>query len=141
MISLVIMVEYDDMKHLVRDGSKNWKYAEGLPEETLLSIYRHMHQQDNNCGSQNPHSTRKRANGSHYSLAKIRHRNPHQQVSRINSTSAATQTLKLKGHPRDTQRKTPRNGNAAGLGGRFSHMTGAMSFLFLEVGIVIGERL
>jgi len=122
MISLVIMGEYDDMKHLVRDGSKKLKDAEGLPDETLLSINRHRHQQDNNFGSQNPHSTRKRANGSHYSPAKARHRNPQQQVSTINSPSSASQTPKLKGHPRDTQRRTPRNGNAAGSGGRFSHV-------------------
>ena len=74
MISLVIMGEYDDMKHLVRDGSKKSKYAEGLPDETLLSINRHRHQQDNNFGSQNPHSTSKRANVSHYSLAKACHK-------------------------------------------------------------------
>ena len=122
MISLVIMVEYDDMNHLVRDGSKKWKYAEGLPDETLLSIHRHMHQQDNNCGLQNPHSTSKRANVSYYSPAKARHRNPQQQVITINSPSADTQTLKLKGRPQDIQKQTPRNGNSSGLGGRFSYV-------------------
>ena len=142
MISLVIMGEYDDMKHLVRDGSKQLKCAEGLPDETLLWINRHMHQQDNNFGSQNPHSTSKRANVSHYSPAKARHRKPQQQVSTINSPSAATQTLKLKGHPRDIQKQTPRNGNSSGLGGRFSHVHHRCNeFPIFVGGIVIGERI
>lgn len=40
MVSLVIMGEYDDMKHLVRDGSKKLRDAEGLPDEALLAINR-----------------------------------------------------------------------------------------------------
>ena len=104
MISLISMGEYNDMKHIVRYGSKKSKYAEGLPDETLLSINRHRHQHDNNFRSQNPHSTSKRANVSHYYPAKAHHRKPQQQVSTINSPSAATQTLKLKGHPRDIQK-------------------------------------
>ena len=82
----------------------------------------HRHQQDNNFGSQNPHSTSKRANVSHYSPAKARHRKLQQQVGTDNSPSAATQTLKLKDRPPDIQKRTPGNGNAAGLGGRFSHV-------------------
>ena len=88
----------------------------------ILSINRHGHQQDNNFVSQNPHSTRKRANCSHYYLAKARPINPQQQISTINSPSAATQTLKCKGRSWDTQRRTPRNGNSAGSGGGFLHV-------------------
>jgi hypothetical protein len=40
MVSLVIVGEYDDMKYLVRDGSKKLREAEGLPDEHLLSINR-----------------------------------------------------------------------------------------------------
>ena len=38
MMSLVIMGEYDDMKFLVRDGSKKLREASELPDESLLSI-------------------------------------------------------------------------------------------------------
>jgi hypothetical protein len=40
MVSLVIIGAYDDMKHLVRDGSKKLREAEGLPDETLLAVNR-----------------------------------------------------------------------------------------------------
>lgn len=40
MVSLVIIGEYDDMKHLVRDGSKKLREADGLPDEALLAVNR-----------------------------------------------------------------------------------------------------
>ena len=40
MVSLVILGAYDDMKQLVRDGSKKLREAEGLPDDTLLAINR-----------------------------------------------------------------------------------------------------
>jgi hypothetical protein len=40
MVSLVIIGAYDDMKHLVRDGSKKLREADGLPDETLLAVNR-----------------------------------------------------------------------------------------------------
>lgn len=40
MVSLVIIGEYDDMKQLVRDGSKKLREADGLPDEALLAINR-----------------------------------------------------------------------------------------------------
>jgi len=40
MLSLVIMGEYDDMKYLVRDGSKKLREASELPDESLFSINR-----------------------------------------------------------------------------------------------------
>lgn len=40
MVSLVIIGAYDDMKHLVRDGSKKLREAEGLPDDTLLAVNR-----------------------------------------------------------------------------------------------------
>lgn len=38
LVSLYVVGEYDDMKHLVRDGSKKLRDAAELPEEYLLSI-------------------------------------------------------------------------------------------------------
>jgi len=38
MVSLVIVGEYDDMKQLVRDGSKKLRDAVGLPDEHLTSV-------------------------------------------------------------------------------------------------------
>lgn len=40
MMSLVIMGEYDDMKYLVRDGSKKLREASELPDDSLLAINR-----------------------------------------------------------------------------------------------------
>jgi hypothetical protein len=40
MVSLVIVGEYDDMKHLVRDGAKKLRDASELPDEALFSINR-----------------------------------------------------------------------------------------------------
>jgi len=40
MVSLVIVGEYDDMKQLVRDGSKKLREADGLPDDALLAINR-----------------------------------------------------------------------------------------------------
>lgn len=40
MVSLVIIGAYDDMKHLVRDGAKKLREADGLPDETLLAVNR-----------------------------------------------------------------------------------------------------
>lgn len=39
-VSLVIIGAYDDMKHLVRDGSKKLREADGLPDDTLLAVNR-----------------------------------------------------------------------------------------------------
>lgn len=38
MVSLIIVGEYDDMKQLVRDGSKKLRDAAGLPDEHLTSV-------------------------------------------------------------------------------------------------------
>lgn len=40
MVSLVIVGEYDDMKHLVRDGSKKLREASELPDEALVTLNR-----------------------------------------------------------------------------------------------------
>jgi hypothetical protein len=40
MMSLVIMGEYDEMRHLVRDGSKKLRDASELPDDSLLSVNR-----------------------------------------------------------------------------------------------------
>ena len=39
-MSLVIMGEYDDMKYLVRDGSKKLREATELPDDSLLAANR-----------------------------------------------------------------------------------------------------
>jgi hypothetical protein len=38
MVSLVVMGEYDDVKHLVRDGSKKLRETSELPDDSLLSV-------------------------------------------------------------------------------------------------------
>jgi len=38
MLSLVVMGEYDDMKYLVRDGSKKLRDASELPEDSLVAV-------------------------------------------------------------------------------------------------------
>ena len=38
MVSLVVMGEYDDMKYLVRDGSKKLRDASELPDDSLLAV-------------------------------------------------------------------------------------------------------
>lgn len=43
MMSLVIMGEYDDMKYLVRDGSKKLREASELPDDSILGINRSRH--------------------------------------------------------------------------------------------------
>ena len=95
------MGEYDDIKHLVRDGSKKLKDAEGLPDESLLAINRPrcssdgsrqqqggpFYIQDGHQHSQNPSSSR----------SKYQQRSS-SRSSRLNSSVPP----KLKSHPRDT---------------------------------------
>ena len=40
LVSLVVIGEYDDMKYLVRDGSRKLREADGLPDEALLQVNR-----------------------------------------------------------------------------------------------------
>lgn len=99
MVSLIIVGEYDEMKQLVRDGSKKLRDANGLPDDTLLAVNRPR-------GAVSPmlSPSRKRlspfAVGSHHSV----NSNPLSPSSKarhlINSVPP-----KLKGHPRDPSRR------------------------------------
>lgn len=40
LVSLVVIGEYDDMKYLVRDGSRKLREADGLPDDALYAINR-----------------------------------------------------------------------------------------------------
>jgi hypothetical protein len=40
LVSLVVIGEYDDMKYLVRDGSRKLREADGLPDDALYSVNR-----------------------------------------------------------------------------------------------------
>jgi len=102
MVSLVIVGEYDDMKHLVRDGSKKLRDASELPDEALYSVNK-------------PRATSQRSslNGSSSSNAKMRVspslvnsqraaalRSPDKiQVAALNQSAPP----KLKSHPRDNR--------------------------------------
>eukprot|EP00586_Coscinodiscus_wailesii_P014738 CAMPEP_0172495164 /NCGR_PEP_ID=MMETSP1066-20121228/64187_1 /TAXON_ID=671091 /ORGANISM="Coscinodiscus wailesii, Strain CCMP2513" /LENGTH=282 /DNA_ID=CAMNT_0013266655 /DNA_START=236 /DNA_END=1084 /DNA_ORIENTATION=+ len=115
-ISLFIMGEYDDMIHLVRDGSKKLKSAEGLPDEILLALNRErcLVSGDRTGPIASPSSSRRRDDTTesrtaattttpdihHYSLAAAKKKLP----------ARSTRPPKLKCHPRDT---TPKNGMMA----------------------------
>mmetsp|Transcript_29668 Transcript_29668/g.43788 ORF Transcript_29668/g.43788 Transcript_29668/m.43788 type:complete len:564 (+) Transcript_29668:176-1867(+) len=108
MVSLVIMGEYDEMKQLVRDGSKKLREAENLPDEALLAINRprggisgSRSESNLNCPPISPN--RKRVSphlmptGQPYNPAKnSRHKVPPSSASVSSNTPP-----KLKGHPRD----------------------------------------
>lgn len=104
MIALFIMGEYDDIKYLVRDGSKKLKDADGLPDESLLAINRPRASND---------SSRQQQGGPFYiqdgqpilrnSITPSSSRSKYQsrsssRTSRMNNSVPP----KLKGHPRDT---------------------------------------
>jgi hypothetical protein len=58
MVSLVVMGEYDDVKHLVRDGSKKLRETSELPDDSLLSV-------NNTRNDMNLRSPRKRVSPNH----------------------------------------------------------------------------
>mmetsp|Transcript_8928 Transcript_8928/g.16248 ORF Transcript_8928/g.16248 Transcript_8928/m.16248 type:complete len:564 (-) Transcript_8928:184-1875(-) len=120
MVSLVIVGEYDDMKHLVRDGSKKLRDAEGMPDEALLSINRpRMHSRQISRSGSGGGSGRFNINtdyGSPTTSPSGRKRQPNANYSGHNQApySPVTSTRnkmsssvpnsappKLKGHPRD----------------------------------------
>jgi hypothetical protein len=95
MQSLVIMGEYDDMKYLVRDGSKKLRDATELPDDSLLAINRPRDDMVSEVssprkrGSPN-YSTNQRIGGLH---------TPNK--SRPLSVFSPTAPPKIKSHPRD----------------------------------------
>jgi hypothetical protein len=121
MVSLVIVGEYDDMKHLVRDGSKKLRDAEGMPDETLLSINRqrmhsrHISRSESGGGSgrfnintdygspaTSPSGRKRQPNNGHYSG---HNQAPYSPVTstrnKMSSSVPNSAPPKLKGHPRD----------------------------------------
>lgn len=101
MVSLVIMGEYDDMKYLVRDGSKKLRDARKLPDDALLAINRNRAsvEANKNQDSMSAQPSPRKRGSPHYS----------QRVSPL-QTNGSSRNLppqggpappKLKGHPRD----------------------------------------
>ena len=118
MVSLVIMGEYDEMRYLVRDGSKKLRDATGLPDEALLSMNRLRSMSAPSLRS--PMSpSRKRVSPhvggggtGHYSFSSHA-KSPSPTKPRLPSSAPP----KLKGNPRD--RPTSRKfGDNSGRGGR-----------------------
>ena len=100
MVSLVIMGEYDDMKYLVRDGSKKLRDARKMPDDALLAINRNRAAvQANNQDSISAQQSPRKRGSPHYS----------QRVSPLQSNGSSRNLPpqggpappKLKGHPRD----------------------------------------
>jgi hypothetical protein len=127
MVSLVIVGEYDDMKQLVRDGSRKLREAEGLPDEVLLSTNRpRIVQRSKSSSTSRPelspsssHSPRRRTGIATTSLTGS------QRIATTNTLSPSSSERntggsvlpqsappKLKSHPRDTRsgRKEERTG-------------------------------
>lgn len=103
MQSLVIMGEYDDMKYLVRDGSKKLREATELPDDSLLAINRAR--EDMMMTEKLPSSPRKRGSsygGSHRSSSSSNGgmHTPKRQ-SGYGGGNSSSAPPKLKGHPRD----------------------------------------
>jgi hypothetical protein len=92
MMSLVIMGEYDDMKYLVRDGSKKLREATELPDDSLLAINRARDEMMKE-GS----SPRKRGSSHHQRNSGMQTPNK----SRPASGFSPSVPPKLKSHPRD----------------------------------------
>jgi len=91
MVSLVIVGAYDDMKHLVRDGSKKLREADGLPDDTLLQVNRvRANQQGHALVS--PSKQRVPPTGSQRSM---------QQQERSRPGPTQSVPPKLKSNPRD----------------------------------------
>lgn len=120
-VSLVIVGEYDDIKQLVRDGSRKLREAEGLPDEVLLSTNRPRIVQRSKSASSRPelststsHSPRRRTAIPSGLVGSQRISASAVSPSSTERSSMMTQSVppKLKSHPRDTRsgRKEERTG-------------------------------
>lgn len=92
MVSLVIVGAYDDMKHLVRDGSKKLRDADGLDDDALFSINRAR--AHNGHGMMSPDGKSRMP--------------PSQRSSRGGSGIPQSVPPKLKSNPRDSRSKVRR---------------------------------
>lgn len=101
MMSLVVVGEYDDMKHLVRDGSKRLRDAVGLPDEHLTLVNQPRSPEHKEAAASV--SPRKRVSPSLVSSQRIA---VLQSPEKIQATALATPQAappKLKSNPRDTR--------------------------------------
>ena len=95
MQSIVVMGEYDDMKFLVRDGSKKLREASELADDSLLNINRGRDENSNNNIMAKVSSPRKRG-----SISSQRNSGMH-TPNKSRQFSPSGVPPKLKGHPRD----------------------------------------
>jgi hypothetical protein len=94
MTSLVVMGEYDDMKYLVRDGSKKLREASELPDDSLLAINRGRDDMTKETSS-----PRKRGSPNYGSSSQRGPGTPNK--TRPSSVFSPNALPKLKSHPRD----------------------------------------
>jgi hypothetical protein len=116
MQSLVIMGEYDDMKYLVRDGSKKLREATELSDDTLLNINRVR--EDMMVTEKLPSSPRKRGSSGH-ARSSSTSGTPKRQSGyggESSSTSGNSQPPKLKSHPRDRLSSSRNKDDKMGIG-------------------------
>lgn len=100
MVSLVIMGEYDEMRYLVRDGSKKLREASKLPDDALLAINRPRGLSSPASSFRSPLSpSRKRVSPAHSST--------------FSPTKPRSAPPKLKSHPRDRPSSRRLNDNGS----------------------------
>jgi len=102
MLSLVIFGEYDELKHLVRDGPKKLREATGLPDDNLLAVNRQR--------THGPARTPMISSPSRKRVSPFALGSPHSTGHPKSPTSKQrhlTQSAppKLKSHPRDPSRR------------------------------------
>lgn len=117
MVSLIIVGEYDEMKQLVRDGSKKLRDATGLPDDSLLSSNRprgivspvlspsRKRVSPYAFASNSPHSVQGGGGGS---ISGHAHHHVLQSPTSNKARHVTTNVVvppKLKGHPRDPSRR------------------------------------
>jgi hypothetical protein len=96
LVSLVVIGEYDDMKYLVRDGSRKLREADGLPDEALLQVNRPR------VSSRRPPPTPTATVVSSASSSRRRRSEATNATTSTKSPSSPQPLPKLKSNPRDT---------------------------------------
>jgi len=135
MISLVVVGEYDDMKYLVRDGSKKLKEAQGLPDEALLNLNRPRSSGSSSRrrggDSSGHHSSKSQHRGNSgappmtpTTPTRDRKRSQQHHPTGVEHVQHSTTPPKLNRHPRD--RPTRREGGSK----RFANIPDPCSDLF-----------
>jgi hypothetical protein len=136
MVAIYIVGEYDEMKHLVRDGSKKLRDAEGRPDDVLLAINRPRTtpgspaklstRQSSPLKPSSPSSNstpRKRSSPTYAAGNRVTSTSPERtpatspaNASMVGTVPSQSAPPKLKGHPRDTRPgSNRRNTNVSGL--------------------------